>query len=282
MRVALEFSTRQKITEGVMSQRSWMLSILLAASLPLSAAAAVYKCPTGSGQITYQDTPCDASTAPSRGIEPRRVDSVVAAARPSAAPTSTSAEDRRRRDAVLTALMQKAYCEHIVPGFHQHVAAPFAAWRQRNAAVVQRLEADPDYREQIARYIEVRSNRTKSSGAGTACDDSALEFMPVVPSKPDERLASPARTWETYVHALTTGDRQTARLCLGGTAEERLGGALEMATPEQMKAMSVAYTNVRVMTERGAHVEATGLRKDGREGIIRFQSTAKGWKISEL
>jgi hypothetical protein len=84
------------------------------------------------------------------------------------------------------------------------------------------------------------------------------------------------------VQALTTGDRQTARLCLGGPAEERLGGALDMATAEQMRAMSVAYTNVRITTDRGTHVEATGVRKDGREGVIRFQATAKGWKISEL
>ena len=43
-----------------------------------------------------------------------------------------------------------------------------------------------------------------------------------------------------------------------------------------------AYTNVRLMADRGTHAEASAQRKDGRAGIIRFQATAKGWKISEL
>jgi hypothetical protein len=266
-----------------MSERSWMLGILLAVCVPLPAQTAIYKCPTSSGQVTYQDTPCDASTAPSRGSEGRRVDTIAAATASAATLASVSSlEERRRRDAILTVLMQKAWCEQVTPGFRQHVAAPFAAWRQRNAAIIQKLEADPDFREQTARYIEVRANRTKPGGAASGCEDAALEFMPVVAAKPDERLSSPARTWDTYVQALVSGDRQTARLCLGAAAEERLGGALEIASPEQMKAMSVAYTNVRVVADHGTHVEASALRKDGRAGIIRFQSTARGWKISEM
>lgn len=138
--------------------------------------AEMYKCTDGSGRVAYQDNPCE-----SRSQE-RRVD----ARRPENAGTgqpTAIAEDRRRRDVIQSALLAKPFCDLAVPGFKQKSAAPYASWRQRNAAAIARIEGDPDFREQVARSVEVRTAKMKAENGriGVTCDDGMLDFMSAPP-----------------------------------------------------------------------------------------------------
>jgi hypothetical protein len=146
--------------------------------------AAMYKCTDDTGKVAYQDSPCE-----SRSQE-RRVDARRAENAGSGGPAA-SADDRKRRDTILAALLAKPFCDQAVPGFRQRTAAPYAAWRQRNATAIARIEGDPDFREQVARSVDVRTAKMKAENGrtGVTCDDGMLDFMampapPAPPAKP--------------------------------------------------------------------------------------------------
>jgi uncharacterized protein DUF4124 len=147
-----------------------VMLLVAAAAWPLAAGAGVYKC-TESGKVVYQDSPCESTTA-QRQVTGRPEQATGNGAPPPAP------EDRRRRDAIQSALMAKPFCDEAVPGFKQRVAAQYAAWRQRNAAMIQKIESGPDFREQLARYLDVRTAKMKAEhGVGMTCDDAMLDFM---------------------------------------------------------------------------------------------------------
>lgn len=149
------------------------------------ARAAMYKCTDDSGKVAYQDSPCE-SRSQERRVDARRGES-GGNGQPAA-----PAEERRRRDTILAALLAKPFCDQAVPGFKQRSAAPYAAWRQRNAAAIGRIESDPDFREQVARSVEVRTAKMKAENGrpGITCDDGMLDFMSM-PSAPPRPVAPP-------------------------------------------------------------------------------------------
>jgi len=144
------------------------------------ARAAMYKCTDDAGKVAYQDSPCE-SRSQERRVDARRAESGTGAGGQPAAP----AEERKRRDTILAALLAKPFCDQAVPGFKQRTAAPYAAWRQRNAASIARIEGDPDFREQVARSVDVRMIKMKADNGrtGVICDDGMLDFM-ATPPKP--------------------------------------------------------------------------------------------------
>jgi hypothetical protein len=158
-----------------MFAQSIVMLLVAAAAWPLAASAGVYKC-TESGKVVYQDSPCETAPGQSRtGRTLRETDN---------AEPPPAADDRRRRDAIQSALMAKPFCDQFVPGFKQRVAAQYAAWRQRNAAMIQKIEGGPDFREQLARYLDVRTAKMKAEhGVGLTCDDAMLDFMSA-PARP--------------------------------------------------------------------------------------------------
>jgi hypothetical protein len=142
------------------------------------ARAAMYKCTDDSGKVAYQDSPCE-SRSQERRVDARRAE--TAGNGQPAAP----AEERRRRETIQAALLAKPFCDQAVPGFKQRTAAQYAAWRQRNAATIARIEGDPDFREQVARSVDVRLSKMKADNGrtGITCDDGMLDFMSM-PQKP--------------------------------------------------------------------------------------------------
>jgi hypothetical protein len=152
--------------------------VLMACVAASPARAAMYKCTDDTGKVAYQDSPCE-SRSQERRVDARRAENAGSGT------SASGAEDRRRRDTILAALLAKPFCDQAVPGFKQRTAAPYAAWRQRNAAVIARIEGDPDFREQVARSVDVRTAKMKAENGrtGVTCDDGMLDFM-TMPTKP--------------------------------------------------------------------------------------------------
>jgi len=135
------------------------------------ARAAMFKCTDATGKVAYQDSPCE------NQAQEHRVG--TARAEGGGQVAHGGADDRRRREVIQTALMAKPFCDQAVPGFKQRTTAQYASWRQRNAATIASIESDPDFRERLARYIDVRTTKMKAENGrpGVTCDDGMLDFM---------------------------------------------------------------------------------------------------------
>ena len=154
------------------------LLVLTACVAASQARAAMYKCTDDTGKVAYQDSPCE-SRSQERRVDARRAENAGSGA------SAAQAEDRKRRDTILAALLAKPFCDQAVPGFKQRTTAPYTAWRQRNAAAIARIEGDPDFREQVARSVDLRMTKMKAENGrtGVTCDDGMLDFMSL-PAKP--------------------------------------------------------------------------------------------------
>lgn len=292
-----------------MQTGAWLAGLcLLGAAGGAAAQQETYRCHQAEGQIAFQSTPCpvtelapqdapaaDATPAPApepapallvRPTVPPRAGTVPATAavapaapRPRAARALTPEEEAfvrptRRKREVLALSAQFERCRADVPGFAERSALIYAAWTRRHADV---LNA---YQRQLAAKVRA-SRRGESTLPLQACTDDWLRSIEPLSRMPDARFATVEKTWQVFMGALMTGDRETAMACLSGSASLRWKTRVENLTNEELRTIASSIRALKV--QWGDDYAKEGVIADTEDRVvgIAFQNVNEEWKITD-
>jgi hypothetical protein len=279
--------------------------------------AEMYRCQQADGGVTFQAEPCSlaelvtpeparppASTTPAATVAPAKVEpppapkpppvaapapvraataerSITAPA-PVAIPAKMVGEDedgfvkptKRKRD-VLETSAQFERCRADVPGFAEKSAVIYAAWRQRHRAV-------------LAEYSQLLSAKVRAGRRGELtlplqlCTDEWLAEIEPLSRMPDPRFQTVEKTWQVFLGALMTGDRDTLMNCLAGRAELRWKQRTARLSDEDMRRIAGSIRGLKVQWGDDYEKEGLVADNDNRVTGIAFRNVNEEWKIVEL
>lgn len=96
-------------------------------------------------------------------------------------------------------------------------------------------------------------------------------------------LASPEKTWRTFVAAIESGDGAAAAACLTSSALAGLGADVEPLRLDELRATVGAFTRIQVDGEIGPFWSIHARRPHRPPKWIFFERTARGeWKIAAI
>ena len=242
------------------------------ASTPTTAAAPVVQAPRWPASAAH------AASVPPPSAAPERL--VYVPPTTGAVPSPTQRDEggarltKRTRD-VLELAAQFERCRADLPGFADKSAAIYAAWTHRQAAV---LSA---YAAQLA--AKVRAGRRGEATLPLAlCTDGWLQAIEPLTHMPDARFNSVEKTWQVFMGALMTGDRDAAVNCLAGRAASRWKARVATLSDDDLRRVGASIRALKV--EWGDDYEKEGLVADteNRAVGIAFRNINEEWKITEL
>lgn len=290
---------------------AWLAGLcLLGAAGGAAAQEETYRCHQAEGQIVFQSTPCpvtelvprdappaaqvpaeEPAPAPApvpvvRPTLPPRPDTVPAttavapaAPHPRKAQVLTPEEEAfvrptRRKREVLALSAQFERCRADMPGFAERSALIYAAWTRRHAAVLSQ------YQRQLAAKVRA-SRRGESTLPLQACTDDWLRSIEPLSRMPDARFATVEKTWQVFMGALMTGDRETAMSCLSGSASLRWKMRVESLTNEELRTIASSIRALKV--QWGDDYAKEGVIADTEDRVvgIAFQNVNEEWKITD-
>jgi hypothetical protein len=298
-----------------MQTGAWLAGLcMLGAAGPAAAQQETFRCHQADGRIVFQQTPCAltelapsepapmpatapapeplqatpaAPTAPriSMPAEPERPTRVpaTAAVAPAPVPARNAApkadepdfvRPTRRKREILELSAQLERCRVDVPGFAQKSAAVYTAWRRRHAPVLS------EYDKLLA--AKVRAGRRGDSSLPIhLCTDEWLADLEPLSRMPDARFATVEKTWQVFMGALMTGDRDTALDCLAGRANNHWKERVENMSDEDLRGIAASIRALKV--QWGDDYAKEGLIADTANRVVgvAFQNVNEEWKISD-
>ena len=139
-----------------------VLAVAMAAAFP-AGAQALYKC-VADGKTSYQAEPC-----PTRALQ-----SEIAAPRPMPAREASSEADKPKApgapagtpagdiELVIDTFVGYTVCSEADPGFGARHAYGFDGWKERNAALVQRFNQDPEGPRRMQDRLQAERHRQQA------------------------------------------------------------------------------------------------------------------------
>ena len=282
--------------------RAWLLALTtMGAAAAASAQAETHRCRQADGGITFQATPCPLAElvlpepAPPAPVKPvpeaaskpappiRPVERSVHTPEPVIIPSAQAANDpedgfvkpsKRKRDILdLTAQLER--CRADVPGFAEQSAPVYAAWTRRHAAVL------AEYQKLVATKVRA-GRRGENTLPLRLCSEDWLRQIEPLSRTPDPRFQSVEKTWQVFMGALMTGDRNALLNCLAGSAEARWKQRAERLSDEDMRRIGASIRGLKV--QWGDDYEKEGLVSDtdNRMAGIAFRNINEEWKIMEM
>jgi len=288
--------------------RTWLLALAtLGGAGAGTAHAEMYRCQQADGGVVFQAAPCSlaelATPEPPRPAAPpaaAKVDpppapkpaAVPAPVRPAVAersittpspvtvPASGADDDgfvkptKRKRD-ILELTAQFERCRADVPGFAEKSAVIYAAWKQRHRAV-------------LTEYSQLLSAKVRAGRRGemtlplNLCTDAWLAEIEPLSRLPDPRFQTVEKTWQVFLGALMTGDRETLMNCLAGKAEARWKDRAQRLTDEDMRRIGGNIRGLKVQWGDDYEKEGLVADNDNRVTGIAFRNVNEEWKIMEL
>ena len=155
------------------------LTALCAVAFAQTAVGAIFKCQDAQGKLTYQQKPCEGTTATVPGA-PAPTDTK------GSPPASTG---QKTEPSVLVFLVQKYQCDLGHPEIARQTKANYVLWRERKAQEIVNVEASAEYRALLDEA------RTKSPPITPAALDKVC--MDVVQHLDQERRAADPRRQPT-------------------------------------------------------------------------------------
>ena len=291
--------------------RAWLLALSVLGGAGAGAAhAEMNRCQQADGGIVFQAAPCSLAelvtpepARPAASVAPAAAPAKVDPPKPAATPTPVRAataersitapapvaiparlagedEDgfvkptKRKRDVLeLTAQLER--CRADVPGFSEKSAVIYAAWRQRHRAV-------------LAEYSQLLSAKVRAGRRGEMtlplqlCTDEWLAEIEPLSRLPDARFQTVEKTWQVFLGALMTGDRDTLMNCLAGKAEARWKQRTARLTDEDMRRIAGSIRGLKVQWGDDYEKEGLVADNDNRVTGIAFRNVNEEWKIVEL
>ena len=177
----------------------------------------------------------------------------------------------------------KPVCDKVITGFQAATAATYPAWERRNHAAIAALEANAEFQAKRREALvppPAEIAAAKSQELSVTCERLTNLYDAATPA--DARFAAPDRTWNTFRKALSEGNRDTLRSCLTGEAKKSVLAALTAMTDEQLKRMSDAIAEMKLMPGSEEFQEAMVIQRDGDAGRIAFVKTGANWKIAQM
>lgn len=203
----------------------------------------IYECVDANGNVTYQDDPCPAETVQ---------------ARPAQDPEPVSEPPPRV----------------VKPAAKAHRMVPVTPPRPVPAVPA----ATPTPRAQPPAAAGLVVLPALPPPQAPAAPPPRRSHLPV-----DPRFASPERTWETFVNAMRSGDREAALTCLDATTREQFGAMVESSSVEALRALAAEYQRVEFEGEVGPFWSVRVLRANARPTWIFLHKTEDGaWKIAAI
>lgn len=115
------------------------MTALCAVVFAPSAGGAIFKCQDAQGKVTYQQKPCEGTTAAVPGA-PALTDAKGA---------PLAATDQKSDTAILAFLVQKHQCDLGHPEIARQTKVNYERWRERNAKEIAKVEASAEYRASL-------------------------------------------------------------------------------------------------------------------------------------
>jgi len=150
---------------------------LCAVAFAQTAAGAIFKCQDAQGKVTYQQKPCEGTTA--------TVPSAPAPTDTKGAPLTATGP--KTEPPILTFLIQKYQCDRGHPEIARQTRANYELWRERNAKEITKVESSAEYRSMLD-----EARRTKGPSVTPAMLDKVCQGV-VQHLDQEARAADPRR-----------------------------------------------------------------------------------------
>lgn len=164
-------------------------------------------------------------------------------------------------------------CEKHVEGFAARSKDAFAKWRQQQGEDIPKFEPPevPEHSKQFD-LDELRIECEK-----------ILDYISDDLRSADPRFTTPQATWNAFVQALRTGDKETIADCFSAADRQKYMRAFGNGTHEQLAEMAKSITHFELAQSIGEdYQEAVVVRADRMAGMVLFVKTKRGWQISQL
>lgn len=281
---------------------AWLAGLcMLGAAGGVAAQAETHRCDLADGRVVFQQAPCaltdlvaptpaavpdpvpaaPAAVAPVRPTVPERAGNVPAttAVAPAPPPAVQRAEEEfvrptRRKREVLALSAQLERCRADVPGFAEKSALVYAAWTRRHADVLS------EYSRQLAAKVRA-SRRGEAALPVGQCTDEWLRGIEPLSRMPDGRFATVEKTWQVFMGALMTGDRNTALSALAGRANTRWKQRVEQMSDEDLRQIAASIRTLKVQWGDDYAKEGVIADTENRVVGIAFENLNEEWKITD-
>ena len=225
--------------------------------------------------------PATTTPAADAGMKPKAGERVVTVPPAAAVVPAPGPQDdgfvkptKRKRD-VLELAAQFERCRADAPGFAEKSAPIYAAWTRRHAAV-------------LSEYDRLLTAKVRASRRGEAslpmrlCTEEWLRGIEPLTRVPDPRFSTVEKTWQLFMGALMTGDREAALNCLGGRAEARWKERVEAMSDDDLRRIGASIRALQVRW--GDDYEKEGVVADTTNRLlgIAFRNVNEEWKITEM
>jgi len=221
------------------------------------------------------------SPAADAGVKPKAAERVVTVPPAASVVPAPGPQDdgfvkptKRKRD-VLELAAQFERCRADAPGFAEKSAPVYAAWTRRHATVLS------EYDRLLAAKVRA-SRRGEASLPMQLCTDEWLRGIEPLTRLPDPRFSTVEKTWQVFMGALMTGDRETALSCLGGRAQLRWKERVEAMSDDDLRRIGASIRALKV--QWGDDYEKEGVVADTTNRLlgIAFRNVNEEWKITEM
>lgn len=281
---------------------AWLAGLCLWGAVgPTAAQGETHRCDLADGRVVFQQAPCALADlvapttapaapvtpaaaprpAPVRQAAPERPTTVPAtiAVAPAPPPAVQRAEEEfvrptRRKREVLALSAQLERCRADVPGFAEKSALVYAAWTRRHAAVL------AEFDRQLAAKVRA-SRRGEAALPVGQCTDEWLRSIEPLSRMPDGRFATVEKTWQVFMGALMTGDRNTALSTLAGRANARWKQRVEQMSDEDLRRIAASIRALKVQWGDDYAKEGVIADTDNRVVGIAFENVNEEWKITD-
>jgi hypothetical protein len=178
------------------------------------------------------------------------------------------------------ALFLKPMCDKHIDGFSSKTRDAYGRLRLRHAEAVASYEAtyNAGNASPPAATLDNQALEQLQSGC-----ESALDFILNDGQPPDPRLATPAQTWNLFMSALRSGDKETLASCFDPADRPKYMQPLRSMTQPQLADLAKSFLSFD-LTNLSMHDYQEGVVKtaDGTIGLVLFVRSDRGWRISQL
>ena len=168
----------------------------------------------------------------------------------------------------------KIICDTLSPGFKAATSSGYSAWRRDRQAVLEEIEALPQFQAKKIANDEKLSTEQKQEFA-EKCARLTRFF---IQTHPDPKFATPQATWDLFLESLRNGQREVALDCLAEPALNNLGEIIRNQPLEFLIQIGTGYEPLRKKDASDDHVTYTVLR-NGQLGQISLARIDGEWKI---
>ncbi len=178
------------------------------------------------------------------------------------------------------ALFFRPMCDKHIDGFSSKSKQAYERLRLRHAEAFAGYEANHDAGS--APPADAKPEGQALEQLQSVCE-SALDFVLNDGNPPDSRLATPAQTWNLFMSALRSGDKDTLAICFSPDARPKYMQPLRAMTPAQLAAMANDFLTFDLTSLSMEDFQEGVVRTaDGTAGTVLFVRSSRGWRISQL